>query len=87
MRIGIRVRELRVLTALSPQEVAAHAGLPPGRLLEIESGCHVPCHEELERLAGAMDIPVYEFFCPDGGQPSTPKLLPRLTLEQVAAES
>jgi transcriptional regulator with XRE-family HTH domain len=85
MLIGTRLRELREQRNLSQGDITEMIGLPRSYISRIENGHAVPSLETLQRLAGALDIPLYRLFylgeaIPNGHQP-------RLSLEELAHDS
>lgn len=61
-KIGARVRELRKELGISQEGLAERAHTSPVYLSRIESGKQKPSVQTLNRLARAMDIPLYAFF-------------------------
>jgi len=61
-RFGKRVRVLRKKARLSQEELAAKADISVDFLGLIERGINAPSFETLERLAGALEVPVRELF-------------------------
>jgi transcriptional regulator with XRE-family HTH domain len=83
MRIARRIRAARLERARSIEDVETRAGFQKGLLLRFEEGKQVPSLKTLERLAEVLGVPVREFFFADGEAVSTPRLLRRLTLEDL----
>jgi len=83
MRIARRIRAARLEQARSIEDVETTAGFQKGLLLRFEEGKQVPSLKTLERLAEVLGVPVREFFFADGEAVSTPRLLRRLTLEDL----
>jgi transcriptional regulator with XRE-family HTH domain len=83
MRIAHRIRAARLERARSIEDVETRAGFQKGLLLRFEEGKQVPSLKTLERLAEVLGVPVREFFFADGEAVSTPRLLRRLTLEDL----
>jgi len=86
MEIARRFRRLRLQNSLSLAEVAARARLELCFLSRFDDGSEVPSWEALNSLAAALEVPVFEFFCSDGERPLTPRLTPRVALEELANE-
>lgn len=61
-KIGARVRALRKELGISQEGLAERAHTSPVYLSRIESGKQKPSVQTLNRLARAMDIPLYAFF-------------------------
>jgi transcriptional regulator with XRE-family HTH domain len=86
MRIGRRVRELRIQTLFSVWELAERTGIAESYIGRIEDGCEMPSYETLETLARALDVDYYRLFYADGEPVETPWLSPRPTLEDLLAQ-
>jgi len=71
MIIGERLRELREQKMLSQGDIEKRTGLLRCYISRVENGHTVPAIETLEKMARALDIPVYQLYY-DGGEP--PKL-------------
>lgn len=71
MVIGDRLRELREAKKLSQGDIEKQTGLLRCYISRVENGHTVPSVDTLEKLAKAMEIPLYRLFY-DGEQP--PKL-------------
>jgi transcriptional regulator with XRE-family HTH domain len=61
-RIGIRIRDLRRRRGLSQRDLQQRAGLMRCYISRLENGHTVPTLEILERLAAALDLPLYWLF-------------------------
>jgi transcriptional regulator with XRE-family HTH domain len=61
-RIGIRIRDLRRRRGLSQRDLQHRAGLMRCYISRLENGHTVPTLEILERLAAALDLPLYWLF-------------------------
>jgi len=75
--IGDRLREMREERKLSQGDIERRTGLLRCYISRVENGHTVPAIETLEKLARALDIPMYQLFY-DGGEPPTPLTLPAL---------
>ena len=84
--IGVRIRQLREQKGLSQGDIEEKTGLMRTYVSRIENGHTVPSLETLERFAGALGIPLYQFFYQGDGPPPTQHLTPRQSLEELAAE-
>jgi transcriptional regulator with XRE-family HTH domain len=71
MVIGDRLRDLRESKKLSQGDIEKRTGLLRCYISRVENGHTVPAVETLEKLARAMEIPMYQLFY-EGAQP--PKL-------------
>jgi transcriptional regulator with XRE-family HTH domain len=71
MVIADRLRALRELKNLSQGDIEKRTGLLRCYISRVENGHTVPAIETLEKLARAMEVPLYQLFY-DGEEP--PKL-------------
>jgi transcriptional regulator with XRE-family HTH domain len=76
MVIGDRLRTLRVEKKLSQGDVEKRTGLLRCYISRVENGHTVPAIETLEKMARALEIPMYELFY-DGDEPPTLPDLPK----------
>lgn len=72
MVIGDRLRDLRTQKSLSQGDIEKRTGLLRCYISRVENGHTVPAIETLEKMARAMEVPLYQLFY-DGEKP--PKLL------------
>ena len=72
MIIGDRLREMREEKKLSQGDIEKRTGLLRCYISRVENGHTVPAIETLEKLARALEAPLYQLFY-DGEEP--PKLL------------
>jgi len=84
VRLGKRIRELRIQRSLSQREVEEGSRLAAGYVSRVEDGYEVPSLKTLEALADSLGVPLFEFFCDAHGPVATPNLMPRLMLEEQA---
>jgi len=73
MVIGDRLRVLREQKNLSQGDIEQRTGLLRCYISRVENGHTVPAIETLEKLARALEIPLYHLFY-DGENPPTLKL-------------
>jgi transcriptional regulator with XRE-family HTH domain len=71
MIIGERLREMREEKKLSQGDIEKRTGLLRCYISRVENGHTVPAIETLEKLARALEVPLYQLFY-DGEEP--PKL-------------
>lgn len=76
MLIGERLRKLRELKKLSQGDIEKRTGLLRCYISRVENGHTVPVVETLEKLARAMELPLYQIFC-DGEEPPVIPNLPK----------
>jgi transcriptional regulator with XRE-family HTH domain len=68
MLIGDRLRALREQKKLSQGDIELRTGLLRCYISRVENGHTVPAVETLEKLARALEMPLYEFLY-DGDEP------------------
>jgi transcriptional regulator with XRE-family HTH domain len=76
MIIGERLRSLREEKKLSQGDIEKRTGLLRCYISRVENGHTVPAIETLEKLARAMEIPLYQLFY-DGEEPPKLSNLPK----------
>ena len=84
MVIGRRLRNLREEKNLSQGDIEKRAGLLRCYISRVENGHTVPSLETLERLAAALEVPLYQLFYEGEEPPPLPNLSPRQTTEDLA---
>ena len=84
MTIGDSVRELREAKELSQGDIENRTGLLRCHISEIEDGDTLPTLETLEKLARALDVPLYRLFYNGEAPPHLPNLPGRLTADEIA---
>ena len=62
MAIGEKIRRIREQKGISQGDIEKATGMLRGYISRVEHGHTVPSLETLERFAGALDIPLYQFF-------------------------
>jgi len=77
MFIGNRLRTLREQKKLTQGDIEQRSGLLRCYLSRVENGHTVPSVETLERLAKALEVPMYQLFY-DGEEPPAPPKLPEI---------
>ncbi len=68
MIIGDRLRDLREAKRLSQGDIEKRSGLLRCYISRVENGHTVPAIDTLEKLARALDVPMYQLFY-DGNEP------------------
>lgn len=86
MVIGLRLRKLREEHKLSQGDIEKRTGLLRCYISRVENGHTVPSLETLERLAAALQIPLYALFYEGDQPPDLPNLSQRKGSEDLAAE-
>lgn len=83
MVISDRLRQLREDKKLSQGDIEKRTGLLRCYISRVENGHTVPAIETLEKLARALEVPMYQLFY-DGDEPPTlPNLLKRKTADDI----
>lgn len=76
MIIGDRLRTIREQMKLSQGDIEKRTGLLRCYISRVENGHTVPAIETLEKMARALEIPMYQLFY-DGEEPPELPQLPR----------
>ncbi len=83
MVISDRLRELRESKKLSQGDIEKRTGLLRAYISRVENGHTVPAFETLERLARALEVPLYQLFYDGDKPPQLPNLLKRKTSDDI----
>jgi transcriptional regulator with XRE-family HTH domain len=83
MLIGDRLRELRAGKKLSQGDIEKRTGLLRCYISRVENGHTVPAIETLEKMARALEVPLYQLFYDGEEPPRLPNLLKRKTSDDV----
>ena len=83
MIIGVRLRALREEKKLSQGEIEKRTGLLRCYVSRVENGHTVPSVETLEKMARALEIPMYKLFYESEEPPKLPNLLKRKSAEDI----
>jgi transcriptional regulator with XRE-family HTH domain len=84
MVIGERLRALRETKSLSQGEIEKRTGLLRCYISRVENGHTVPSIETLEKLARALEVPLYQLFYDSEEPPQLPNLPERKTADEIA---
>ncbi len=84
MVIGDRLRELREAKKMSQGDIEKRTGLLRCYISRVENGHTVPAIETLEKLARALEIPLYQLFYDGEKPPELPNLPKRKTADDIA---
>lgn len=84
MVIGDRLRAFREQKNLSQGEIEKRTGLLRCYISRVENNHTVPAIETLEKMARAMDMPLYQLFY-DGEEPLKPSALPKSRIGKDSA--
>src|ERR1700722_7262857 len=83
MIIGERLRELREGKNLSQGDIEKRTGLLRCYISRVENGHTVPAVETLEKLARALEVPMYQLFYDGEEPPKLPNLPKRKTADDI----
>ena len=84
MVIGDRLRELREQKRMSQGDIEKRTGLLRCYISRVENGHTVPAIETLEKLARALELPMYQLFYDGEQPPKLPSLSKRKTSDDIA---
>ncbi len=84
MIVGDRLREMREEKKLSQGDIEKRTGLLRCYISRVENGHTVPAIETLEKIARALEIPLYQLFYDGENPPPLPTLPNRKTASAVA---
>jgi len=83
MIISDRLRQLRDEKKLSQGDIEKRTGLLRCYISRVENGHTVPTVETLEKMARALEVPLYQLFYEEDGPPGLPNLLKRKTSDDA----
>ena len=83
MVISDRLRDLRESKNLSQGDIEKRTGLLRCYISRVENGHTVPAIETLEKLARALEVPLYQLFYDGEKPPQLPALLKRKTSDDI----
>ena len=84
MIIGDRLRALREEKKLSQGDIEKRTGLLRCYISRVENGHTVPAIETLEKMARALEVPLYQLFYGGEEAPELPNLPKRRTADEIA---
>jgi len=84
MIIGDRLRVMRGAKKLSQGDIEKRSGLFRCYISRVENGHTVPAIETLEKMARALEVPLYQLFYDGEEPPKLPNLLKRKTSDEIA---
>jgi transcriptional regulator with XRE-family HTH domain len=84
MIIGDRLRAFREQKKLSQGDIEKRTGLLRCYISRVENNHTVPAIETLEKMARALEVPLYQFFH-DGEEPRKPAALPKRRIRKDSA--
>src|SRR3989440_13007111 len=82
MNIGETIRSFRLQKGMSQGDIEKRTGLLRCYLSRVENGHTIPSLDTLAKIAGAMELPLSQFFS-DSGHTNGSKGLPLLSDEEV----
>jgi transcriptional regulator with XRE-family HTH domain len=83
MIIADRLRAMRVEKKLSQGDIEKRTGLLRCYISRVENGHTVPAIETLEKIARAMDVPLYQLFYDGEEPPVLPNLPKRKSADEI----
>jgi transcriptional regulator with XRE-family HTH domain len=86
MVIGRRLRKLREDKTFSQGDIERRTGLLRCYISRVENGHTVPSLETLERLAAALEVPLFQLFYEGDDPPPLPNLSPRESAESLVVD-
>ena len=84
MIIGDRLRDMSEQKKLSQGDIEKRTGLLRCYISRVENGHTVPAIETLEKLARALEVPLYQLFYDGEEPPKLPNLPRRKSSEDIA---
>jgi transcriptional regulator with XRE-family HTH domain len=82
MNIGETIRNFRLDRGMSQGDIEKRTGLLRCYLSRVENGHTIPSLDTLAKIAGAMELPLSNFFA-DSGHTNGSKGLPQLSDDEV----
>ena len=86
MVIGRRLRKLREDKTFSQGDIEKRTGLLRCYISRVENGHTVPSLETLERLAAALEVPLFQLFYEGDDPPLLPNLSARESAEELVVD-
>jgi len=84
MIIGDRLREMREEKKLSQGDIEKRTGLVRPYISRVENGHTVPALQTLEKMARALEVPLYQLFYEGEEPPKLPNLLKSRSSNETA---
>jgi transcriptional regulator with XRE-family HTH domain len=84
MIISDRLRALRAEKRLSQGDIEKRTGLLRCYISRVENGHTIPAIETLEKMARALEVPLYQLFYDGEEPPALPNLPKRRTTDDIA---
>ena len=83
MNIGETIRTYRLQKGMSQGDIEKRTGLLRCYLSRVENGHTIPSLDTLAKIAGAMDIPLAQFFADHNSESQNGKNLPQWSEDEV----
>ena len=83
MIIGDRIRSLRETKELSQGDIEKRTGLLRCYISRVENGHTVPALDTIEKIARALEVPLYQLFYDGEEPPELPKLPRRRSSDDI----
>jgi len=83
MNIGETIRNFRLEKGMSQGDIEKRTGLLRCYLSRVENGHTIPSLDTLAKIAGAMDVPLAQFFVESIDDNGAPKTVPQLGEEEI----
>src|SRR6476661_2928316 len=83
MVIGNRLKELREAKNLSQGDIEKRTGLLRCYISRVENGHTVPAIETLEKMARALEVPMYKLFYEGTKPPELPMMPKRKSANEI----
>jgi transcriptional regulator with XRE-family HTH domain len=83
MIIGDRIRSLRETKELSQGDIEKRTGLLRCYISRVENGHTVPALDTIEKIARALEVPLYQLFYDGEEPPVLPKLPKRRSSDDI----
>ena len=84
MIIGDRLRQLRERKNMSQGDIEKRTGLIRNYISRVENGHTIPSIETLEKMARALEVPMYQLFYDGEKPPELPNLVKRKSADDIA---
>jgi transcriptional regulator with XRE-family HTH domain len=82
MDIGYTIKSFRLQKGMSQGDIEKRTGLLRCYLSRVENGHTIPSLDTLSKIAGAMDLPLSQFFA-ESGNSNGSKSVPQLSDDEV----
>jgi transcriptional regulator with XRE-family HTH domain len=83
MNIGDTIRNFRLQKGMSQGDIEKRTGLLRCYLSRVENGHTIPSLDTLAKIAGAMEMPLGQFFAESGNDNGHAKAVPQLTDDEL----